>query len=262
MIERDYSFIDPSALDKRIRVALVVPHPAQCTRLIRLLSTCKELDVVAVAANCQNAMRLCPHVRPDVVVVDCRRTDVDGQAVAGLIQGRWPRLQVVVLPEGLQAFETASAEGAHGAIPEADAVESANLGATIRSLHAQRNGGPGWNGSGPGLRAFPDQALSRREWEVWQALKTGLTDAQIGEQLAVNELTARLYVRNVLDRLGLVSRRGLVAAERREPPPYRRTRAAARTPERRDLAMVALPGIRDSKSRKMRCPAGFRGKYD
>jgi DNA-binding NarL/FixJ family response regulator len=252
MMERDLSLVDPSPLGERIRVVLVAPHPVQRTRLISLISLHRDLDVVAVAACTENLMRLCPHVRPDVVVVDSWEADMDGQALAQLIQSQWPWVQVLVLADALTPLEAAASERWKDKALLSERAWESNIAAMIRSLYAHRDGTPGWNGSGPRLRAFPDQALSRRESEVWQALKMGLSDVQISERLSVNELTARVYVRTVLDHLGLASRQEAAVAGQRETPRTYRARTAAALPERRRLTMAALPATRCVQARHSR----------
>jgi two-component system response regulator DevR len=251
MTERDVNPVDPSTLGERIRVVLVVPHPIQRTYLIRFILNHRDLDVVAVAANCEMALRVCPHVQPDVVVVDSCGAEMDAQAAALDIQGRWPWVQVLVRDEAAKALGGAPLEATGFAPSLSDADRGLDVISSIRSLYAQRDGMPGWNGSGPRLRAFPDQALSRREWEVWQALKMGLSDAQISERLSINELTARLHVSNVLDRLGLASRRDALVTQRPEAPLPQKTRAAVRAPERRQFSVAALPRLREFSSRRL-----------
>jgi DNA-binding NarL/FixJ family response regulator len=198
--------------------------------------SCKDLDLVGATTDGQDVMRLCPHVQPDVVVVDSSEADVDGPALARRIHGRWPWVQVLVLGKVASAREVTPQEAAKGIDSLPDATWR-NVEATIRALHEQRTRWPGWNGSGPPMRAFPDQALSQREWEVWRALRKGLSDAQIGERLAVYELTARFYVGNVLGHLGLASRQDVVTMDQPDGRRSRRLRMVASVPEKRGLAV-------------------------
>jgi DNA-binding NarL/FixJ family response regulator len=260
MIERDLNPINPSALDERIRIALVAPHPVQCTRLIQLVRVHHDLDIVGVAADGEEVMRLCPHIRPDVVLVDPLGGDMDSQALAGLIRSQWPWVRVLVLDGGAEPRGSVPRNGAQSAGIVAAGIQDRDMGATIRTLFAQKNGTPGWNGSGPRLRAFPDQALSHREWDVWQALKVGLSDAQIAEQLGVNEITARVHVLNVLEHLGLSSRQDVVAER---PDQVRSRRAKARVPmaKTRELAARARPVFLNATSQHVMGMQKSGGKY-
>jgi DNA-binding NarL/FixJ family response regulator len=229
MIERDFRPVDPSQLGECIRVVIVAPHPVQRSRLFRGLRTCRDLDLVGVTTNSQEAMRLCPHVQPDVVVVDPSEAGVDGPALARLIRGRWPWVRVLVLGSATSAGEASPQEAAKGGDSLPDTTWR-NVGATIGALCEQRTRRPGWNGSGLRLRAFPDQAL-------WCGLRRGLSDAQIGEWLAVNELTARFYVGSVLDHLGLASRQDVVAVDHPDGTRARRSEMVTPIPEKREVAV-------------------------
>jgi DNA-binding NarL/FixJ family response regulator len=210
MVELDSYPMERSALGEHIRALIVASHAGQRAHLIGAVASCIELDLVGVASNGPEALRLCPHIQPDVVVVDPKAAAGDGLALARNIQGRWPWVQVLIL--GDEAEGRAAGIGFLPGRPS-----SRHLCAAIRAFLERRAESPAWNGSGPRLRAFPNQTLSRREGIVWRALQKGLSDAQIGERLAVNELTARFYIRNVLDMLGLASRED--AIERRPAAP-------------------------------------------
>lgn len=260
MIERDLNPINLSALDQRIRIALVAPHPVQRTRVIHTVQVHQDLDIVGVMTNEQEVIRLCPHIRPDVVVVDPWEADMDGQALAGLIQSRWPWVQVLVIGSGTDPHEMALGEATNSSRLLPEGIRDRNLGATIRTLFARRNGTPSWNTSGPPLRVFRDQALSQRDWEVWQALKMDLSDLQIAEQLGVNELTARIHVQNVLDHLGVSSRKEVATnpGDRAQSP---KARSRLSPPKPREPAVQAIPALYNAVPRHFMDMQSAGGRY-
>jgi CheY-like chemotaxis protein len=56
-----------------------------------------KVEVVGVAVNGQEAVRLVEECRPDVVVMDARMPVMDGLQATRLIKDQWPSVRVVVL---------------------------------------------------------------------------------------------------------------------------------------------------------------------
>ena len=67
--------------------------------------------------------------------------------------------------------------------------------------------------TGPSVLA--DKDLTPREQEVWLLMAGGWSDAQIAERLALNCLTVRFHLSNVLAKLGAASRQEAAALARR-----------------------------------------------
>jgi two-component system nitrate/nitrite response regulator NarL len=62
----------------------------------------------------------------------------------------------------------------------------------------------------PGLTRPGDRELTRREWEVLDCLREGLSSRSIAERLFISQTTVRRHVGSVLRKLGVSSRQAAV----------------------------------------------------
>ena len=77
-------------MKKKIRVLIADDRIAARSGLKALLATELEIEMVAEAADCRQAMRLVEELRPDVVLMD-------GLEVPRIIKERWPQVKVIML---------------------------------------------------------------------------------------------------------------------------------------------------------------------
>jgi two-component system nitrate/nitrite response regulator NarL len=80
-----------------IRVLLVEDSEIYRDSLVFLLGRRDGIEVVGAVADGASAVRLAPHLRPDVVVLDYRLPDVDGGEVAEALRERASGAAVVFL---------------------------------------------------------------------------------------------------------------------------------------------------------------------
>ena len=66
-----------------------------------------------------------------------------------------------------------------------------------------------------GASVLTGKDLSPREQEVWLLMAGSWSDAEIAERLALNRLTVRFHLSNVLAKLGAASRQEAAALARR-----------------------------------------------
>ncbi len=85
--------------------------PARCG-LRALLITWPEVEVVGVATNGQEAVRLVEECQPDVVLMDLQMPVMGGLQATRLIKNRWPSVSVVVLTTYAAQHAAALAAGA------------------------------------------------------------------------------------------------------------------------------------------------------
>jgi DNA-binding NarL/FixJ family response regulator len=80
-----------------IRVLVVDDHEILRMGLATFFETCDDLEMVGEAENGQQAIELCPVLRPDVVLMDVHMPVMDGVTATQIITKQYPDISVVIL---------------------------------------------------------------------------------------------------------------------------------------------------------------------
>jgi two-component system NarL family response regulator len=193
----------------RIRVMIVDDHEVVRAGVAALLSRQASIAMVAEAASGPDAIRLFRKYRPDVTLLDLTMPGMDGVATMRAIRDEFPDSRFIVLTvhSGDEDVHRALDAGAQGyLLKTASGVE---LVETVRAVHA-------------GLRRLSREAAARmneypvgahltgREVEVLRLLARGLSNNEIAAQLHVSGTTAKWFVKNILQKLGVNDRTAAV----------------------------------------------------
>jgi NarL family two-component system response regulator LiaR len=201
----------------RIRVLIVDNHDLFRVGLSATLAADERLEVVAQASGGRMAVRLAEELRPDVILMDLRMTDLSGVDATRAILKTAPATRIIVLTvvAGTDAVAAAINAGVCGYLLK-DAAGSEILGA----IHAAVSG-DAWlspraaravlervrsDEAHAEASSHPETGLSRREQEVLQRLASGLDNSQIAAELSISPRTAKSHVSNILTKLDVSSR--------------------------------------------------------
>jgi DNA-binding NarL/FixJ family response regulator len=205
--------------DEAIRVMVVDDHPMWRDAVERDLEEA-GFDVVAVAANGNEALARFPAARPQVVVLDLQIPGPNGVAVTAEVVRQDPSARVLIL--------SASGE-------QADVLEAVKAGATgylVKSasrselLAAVRRVAAGDTVFTPGLAGLVlgefrrmlagedlpggtrpgDGDLTDRETEILKMVAKGMSYKQIAERLVISHRTVQNHVQNTLRKLQMHNR--------------------------------------------------------
>jgi len=185
-----------------------------------------DVIVIAEAHNGYEAVELCLHYRPDVVVMDVVMPEIDGIAATRRILKEIPEQRVVMLTStdeeemgmlGLRAGAVGFLSKdldidvlprvLRGAL-DGEAVISRRMG--MRLVEHLRRTPEGATGMRP-----VKSPLTAREWEVIDLLYEGMTTERIAESLVLSSETVRSHVKNILRKLNARSRAEAVEAAQR-----------------------------------------------
>src|SRR5919107_2677584 len=88
---------DASEAQAPSRIIVADDHPLFRSAIRHTLEVHPDLEVVAEAANGQEAVELCRRLRPDLVLMDIRMPVMDGVAATQAIKREFPDTFVLIL---------------------------------------------------------------------------------------------------------------------------------------------------------------------
>jgi two-component system, NarL family, nitrate/nitrite response regulator NarL len=195
------------------RVMLVDDH-GFVRSAIRQALTAPDIEVVGEAPTGEEALKLAPELRPDVLLIDIDLPGMSGLRLLRELRPRLPDSKFVMLTVSTSQVDVLEAVrlGAVGYLTkdlDADALLRSIRGVrdgdlamprklaarTIQDLVAGAGARAAERGS-PGL-----DSLSPREDEILRLLADGMTDREIGEALTISTRTVESHVSNILRKL-------------------------------------------------------------
>lgn len=197
-----------------LRLVLADDHEVTRTGFVALLAGHPQFEVVGQARDGQEAVELCEHLLPDIVILDIRMPLLNGLGAARLLQQRLPALKVVIFtmddsPDHLEAAMSAGAVGyllkdvsrdeVIDALQRVAAGEEAlnrNVSARLLRRMTERNASGG----------TPTENLTARERQVLGLVANGMSNRLIGEKLGITTGTAKAHVERVIGKLGAADR--------------------------------------------------------
>lgn len=193
-----------------IRVMIVDDHTLIRDGLRLLLSTFDDVEVVAMAEDGQQAVDYCSQVEPDVILMDIAMPNLDGAEATARIRADYPQVQVIALTSFVEEDLILRALQAGAISYLLKNVSATQLVQTIRDAARGRS-----TIDPAAVQALVKSAtqqprlghdLTDRERDVLALLVEGQTNREIAERLVLSLATVRVYVSNILSKLGASNR--------------------------------------------------------
>jgi DNA-binding NarL/FixJ family response regulator len=199
-----------------IRIVIADDHTIVREGLKQLLDAAGDLQIVAEAADGHQALEHARTLEFDVLLLDMSMPGKSGIELIKQVHAAKPRLRMLVLSmhEEHQYAVRAIRAGASGYLTKESA--SAQLVAAIRKVAA---GGAFISAevaqhlalsAMPGAQGMPHEALSDREFQVFQLIAGGTSVSDIAERLNLSVKTVSTHKANVLHKMGLSTNADLV----------------------------------------------------
>jgi DNA-binding NarL/FixJ family response regulator len=189
---------------RAVRVLLADDHQVLLEAL-KLVLAQAECQVVAVARNGVDAVRLADECRPDVAVLDIVMPLLDGFMAAKEIQRRVPGVGVVFLTglDDADVVDDARAVGVRAVVSKAQPVAE-----LVRAIEAAAQGGEfGLPAPSP---ARGRDLLTPRERQVLRLIAVGHSTKQVAGFLGVSFKTAESHRTRLMRKLDIHETAGLV----------------------------------------------------
>ena len=212
-----------------IRVLLADDHELFREGLKRLLETvADDIEICALAADGEEAVRLVQRENPDLVLMDLQMPEMGGVEAVGVLQQIRPDLPVVVLTtyDDEDLVLAAMQAGAAGYLLKD--MSGRDLAEAIRKVHAGKRFVDPEVGARM-IRNMPERtapheqrlmprgaghggnALSAREMQILRMLVEGSGNREIAERFSISEGTAKNYVSRIYAKLNVADRAQAVA---------------------------------------------------
>jgi DNA-binding NarL/FixJ family response regulator len=202
---------------------------------IRNLLAANGIDVLGIAYDGLEAVALAEQLHPDLILMDVRMPRCDGLAATRLIKAARPEQKIVMLTtssDEKDLFEAVKS-GAQGYL-----LKSISPEAFLAALRDVEEDIPPFS---PGLarlllkefaslsqataiepapiedeavqtrKRLEEEGLTERQAEVLQLVAQGLTYKAVGLRLSLTERTVRFHMTQIMDRLHLYNRAGVLA---------------------------------------------------
>ena len=199
-----------------IRILIADDHGVVAEGLKHLIEAQPDMQVVAMAPDGREAVRLAREAAPDVVLMDLSMPELNGADATRSILERDARCRVIVLSMYADRayVRRALKAGASGYVVKRSAAKE--VVEAIRAVYA----GQRYLSSKVADVVIDDYAaedkqdplarLSAREREVLQLLAEGRTGAEIATRLALSQKTVETYRARLVEKLGIRDVAGLV----------------------------------------------------
>jgi DNA-binding NarL/FixJ family response regulator len=191
--------------ESRIRILVADDHYVVRMGVIAIINNEPDMEVVAEAANGNQAIELFNKHQPDLALLDSRMPLKNGVQAAKEIRNQNGAARILMLTafDGDEDIHKALAAGAQGYVLKNSTGEQ--LVPALRAVAAGKNWIPAEVSERLDKRK-EFESLTPRELEVLHELAKGLANKQIADVMNISQHTTKGYLKNILTKLHVADR--------------------------------------------------------
>jgi DNA-binding NarL/FixJ family response regulator len=203
-----------------LRIVIADDQASVREGLVVLLGLLPEIEVVASAANGEEAIRLVAEKSPDAILLDLHMPVLDGTETTRRLTDHYPEVAVVVLTTyvddssvlaalqaGARSYLTKDADSAdivqalRSAVTGLSVIDPAARAALLAAAASRPENSSGQNPPG----RLPD-GLTLREAEILSMIARGMTNPDIAAELYISTQTIKSHVNRIFAKTGSANR--------------------------------------------------------
>ena len=190
---------------KLARILVVDDHFMVRMGLSSSLNAEEDMEVIAEAGNGADALKAYRELRPSLVLMDVRLPGMSGPDAVAAIMREFPEARILMLSthSGEEEIYRSLQAGARGYI-----LKSARREELLRAIRQIRDGKRYLDPALAPLLAerVTHRSLTSRELEVLQMVAKGMGNKEIAAALNIAEVTVKLHMSHVLEKLNVKDR--------------------------------------------------------
>ncbi len=192
--------MDSGSPGSSIRLLVVDDHPPMRFGLVALVRSQPDMEVIAEAADGEEAVEVYADVRPDVVLMDLRMPGMGGVEAILAIRKEDPEARIIVLStyDMDEDIHRAIQSGAKSYLLKDMSTEE--VAETIREVYQGGTSLPRQVAERLSQR-LQRQSLTEREREVLTALVKGRSNKEISSSLHISEDTVKSHLKTLFTKL-------------------------------------------------------------
>ena len=192
-----------------IKIMLADDHPLFIEGLTLMLKRETDFDLCGIANNGREVLDMLPLCKPDLILLDINMPKMNGLETIKYIKQSYPNIKIVMLSGYFDdaIIKEAKAKGANGYLLKSSQKEE--LIQSIRMVYSGANFSTPSHGDAE-TSDFNDSFiqqfnLTKREREIIQYIKQGLTNQEMAQTLHLSVYTVETHRKNIMQKLKLNS---------------------------------------------------------
>jgi len=197
-----------------IRVVLVDDQLLLRESIAHLLENDDLIEVVAMGANGNDAIKLCAAYNPDIILMDIEMPELDGVSATKIIKEKYKHVKVIILttfenPDNIMESFANDADGyvvkniSHKDLVRA--IKCVNNGLTVIDKSVKKIMMDRFKGL-PDYKSKYEDILTEREINIVKYIAVGLSNKEIAAELSYSQGTIKNNVSKILEKLNMSDR--------------------------------------------------------